>query len=53
MNPMWHRVFELGIMTGHSCTVYLALINIKMIKTVVFKELIPQLKMFERLVNYA
>ena len=32
MNPMWHRVFELGIMTGHSCTVYLALINIKMIK---------------------
>ena len=32
MNPMWHRVVELGIMTGHSCTVYLALINIKMIK---------------------
>ena len=32
MNPMWHRVFELGIMTGHSCTVYLALIKIKMIK---------------------
>ena len=46
MNPMWHRVFELGIMTGHSCTVYLALINIKMIK--IYLGFLKHLQVFDK-----